>query len=105
MMKRESGLVVKHLNLKIMINTRDGDFNPVITKEYLGYQYEIYLDAERDCLSGEILSFDGWYDSDSLTHLKEQIERAIELEVNYKYQAKLAEENSKLKVEIEKWKK
>ena len=88
-----------------MDNTREGDFNPVITKEYLGFQYEIYLDAERDCLSGEILGLNSWYDSDSLTHLKEQIERAIELEINYKYQAQLAQENNKLKVEIEKWKK
>lgn len=75
--------------------------NSVLVKEYRGYQYEIYLDAERNCLSGEIVGLEGFYDSDSLTHLKEQIERAIELEVNYKYQAQLAEENSKLKVEVE----
>lgn len=79
--------------------------NSVLVKEYRGYQYEIYLDAERDCLSGEIVGFEGFYDSDSLTHLKEQIERAIELEVNYKYQSQLAEENSKLKVEVDRWKK
>lgn len=83
-----------------MNNSRESDFNPVLTKEYLGYQYEIYLDAERDCLSGEILGISGRYDSDSLTHLKEQIERAIKLEVNYKYQNQLAEENKKLKTEI-----
>jgi hypothetical protein len=61
----------KTFKLKKMTNMRDGNFNPVIIKEYLDCQYEIYLDAERDCLSGEILGFDGWYDSDSLTHIKE----------------------------------
>jgi len=82
---------------KIKINELEGDFNPVLTKEYRDYKYEIYLDAERECLSGEILGLNGWYDSDSLTHLIEQIERRIDEEIHYKFHNQLVEDNVKLR--------
>jgi len=87
-----------------MNNEREGDFNPVLAKEYRDYKYEIYLDAERECLSGEVLGLNGWYDSDSLTHLIEQIERRIDLEICYEYQNRLAKEIKELEKEVEQWK-
>lgn len=79
--------------------SRDDDFNPILAKEYRDCHYEIYLDAERECLVGAILEFNGYgdCDSDSLTHLKEQIERAIDLDITYKYQNKLEKENKELR--------
>lgn len=71
----------------------------VIIGEYREYHYKIYLDAETKCLVGTILEFDGFGDckSDSLTHLKEQIERDIDEDIYYKYHNQLLEENRKLR--------
>lgn len=63
--------------------------------DYKGYKFKIYLDAERKCLSGDVLisdERDTWFDSDSLTHLIEQMERHVDSQINYKYQSELARE-------------
>lgn len=71
--------------------------NHISKEEYRDYQYTISLDAKRDCLYGEIKGLNGWYYSDSLTHIREQIERAIDTDIDYKYHNQLSEENKKLK--------
>lgn len=71
--------------------------NYILKEEYRDYQYTISLDAERDCLYGEIKRLNGWYYSDSLTHIREQIERAIDAEIDYKYEKQLVEDNQKLR--------
>lgn len=63
--------------------------------DYEDYRFKIYIDIERKCLSGEVLingEWDTWFDSDSLTHLIEQMERHVDNQINYKYQNQLAKE-------------
>jgi len=86
--------------------SRDDDFNPILVKEYRDYHYEIYLDAERECLVGAILEFNGYgdCDSDSLTHLIEQIKRRIDEEIHYNYQNRLAREIRELEKQAEEYK-
>jgi len=71
--------------------------NHILKEEYRDYQYTIFLEAEQDCLYGEIKRLNGRYCSDSLTHIREQIERAIDEEIHYKFQNQLAEDNEKLR--------
>lgn len=80
--------------------------------DYRGYKLKMYLDAERNCLSGEVEGVNGEYDADSITNLKEVLERAVDEEIGYKYQSELAERNNDLakqvidlKAEVKRWKK
>lgn len=89
-----------------LLNIEEGN---ILYINYRDYKLKIYLDVERNSLSGEVEGINGDYDSDSLTNLKEQLERAVDEEIGYKYQSKLAERNSELtkqvinlKAEIEK---
>ena len=52
--------------------------NNILWVDYKEYKLKIFLDAERNCLVGEVDGINGWYDSDSLTHLKEQLERPVD---------------------------
>ena len=81
--------------------------NCILWIDYRDYKLKVLLDAERDCLVGEVEGVNGECDSDSLTHLKEQLERAVDEEIGYK----LAERNNELskqvielKAEVEKYK-
>ena len=97
---------------KEAVGNRTGNkINNILWIDYRHYKLEIFLDAECNCLVGEVEGINGEYDSDSLTHLKEQLERAVDEEIGYKYQSKLAEENSELakqvielKAEVKKYK-
>lgn len=69
--------------------------NHILWIDYKDYRFKIYIDIERKCLSGEVLinnDVDTWFDSDSLTHLIEQMERHVDNQINYKYQNQLAKE-------------
>ena len=97
---------------KEAVENRTGNkINNILWIDYLDYKLEIFLNAERGCLVGEIEGIKGEYDSDSLTYLKEQLKRAVDEEIGYKYQSKLAERNNELtkqvielKNEVEKYK-
>ena len=85
--------------------------NCILWIDYRDYKLKVLLDAERDCLVGEVEGINGEYDSDSLTHLKEQLERAVDEEIGYTCQSQLAERNNELakqvielKAEVEKYK-
>lgn len=97
---------------KEAVENRTGNkINNILRVNYRDYKLEIFLDAERGCLVGEVEGINGEYDSDSLTHLKEQLERAVDEEIGYNYQSELAERNNELakqaielKAKVEKYK-
>ncbi len=83
--------------------------NHILWVDYRDYRFKIYLDAERNTLVGDVFLNDEidvmGAESDSLTHLLTELERQVDNQINYKYQSQLAQENIKLKDELERWKK
>jgi hypothetical protein len=75
--------------------------NHILWIDYRDYKFKIYLDAERNTLVGDVLLNDEidviGLESDSITHLITEMERAVDNQINYQYQSQLAEENIKLR--------
>ena len=78
--------------------------NHILWVDYRDYQYKIYLSAENSSLYGEVKGLRGTYYSDSITHLKEQLEREVDNQISYRYQSQLAKEITELQAEIKRLK-
>lgn len=78
--------------------------NHILWVDYRDYKFKVWLDAERYTLKGDILLNDEiaivGLESDSLTHLTTELERAVDNQISYSYQSQLAQEIIKLKEEI-----
>jgi len=70
--------------------------NHILWIDYRDYKFKIYLDAERNTLVGDVLLNNEidviGLESDSITHLITEMERAVDNQINYKYQSELAKE-------------
>jgi hypothetical protein len=70
--------------------------NHILWIDYRDYKFKIYLNAEGHTLVGDVL-LNGeidviGLDSDSITHLITEMERAVDNQRNYRYQSELAKE-------------
>lgn len=78
--------------------------NHILWVDYRDYKFKIYLDAERNTLVGDVLLNNEievtGLESDSLTHLLTELERAVDNQISYRYQSQLAKENIQLQDQI-----
>lgn len=70
--------------------------NHILWVDYRDYKFKIWLDAERETLKGYILLNNEidvvGLESDSLTHLLTEMEKAVDNKISQGYQSQLAKE-------------